>query len=133
VSFRELYEEYHERVQFLNIYIREAHPKDGWWLGRRLTKTIVKKYSSKVSMEYYDPETIEERRAVAGDCETALEYGIRTYVDGMDDYVNRTYAAWPTRSYLVGIDGRILYAGKMGPTSLKPKELKEALDENLGQ
>ena len=56
-------------------------------------------------MHCSDPETIEGRRAVAGDCETALEYGIHTYVDGMDDYVNRAYAAWPTRSYLVGIDG----------------------------
>lgn len=70
---------------------------------------------------------------MAKDCETALQYGIRTYVDEMDDYVNKTYAAWPTRSYLVGLDGRILYAGKMGPTSLKPKELKEALDDTLNQ
>ena len=37
-------------------------------------------------MEHYDPKTIEERRAVAGECETALQYGIRTYVDEMDDY-----------------------------------------------
>ena len=44
VSIQQLYEQYHEDVQFLNIYIREAHPIDGWWLGRRLTKTIIKKY-----------------------------------------------------------------------------------------
>lgn len=133
MSFRNLFETYHDKVQFLNIYIREAHPIDGWWFGRRLTRTLVKKFSPDVSMDYYDPQTIEERRSVAKDCETALQYGIRTYVDEMDDYVNKTYAAWPTRSYLVGLDGRILYAGKMGPTSLKPKELKEALDDTLNQ
>ena len=77
MRFHELYEQYHEKVQFLNIYIREAHPKDGWWLGLRLTKKTVKRYAPKVSMDYYDPQTIEERRAVAGDCETALQYGSR--------------------------------------------------------
>jgi hypothetical protein len=82
-------------------------------------------------MDYYDPQTIEERRAVANDCETALQYGIHTYVDEMDDRVNLAYAAWPTRSYMVGLDGCILYAAKMGPTSLKPKELKLVMDDYL--
>ena len=133
MSFRNLFEEYHDKVQFLDIYIREAHPIDGWWFGRRLTKTLVKKFSPNVSMDYHDPQTIEERRAVANDCETALHYGIRTYVDEMDDRVNLAYAAWPTRSYMVGMDGRIQYAAKMGPTSLKPKELKIAMDNYLDQ
>ncbi len=101
-----MYEKYHEQVQFLSIYIREAHPVDGWWLGRRLTKNIMLKMAPKVSMEHYDPKTIEERRAVAGECETALQYGIHTYVDEIDDYVNDTYAAWPTRLYLIGTDGK---------------------------
>jgi len=82
-------------------------------------------------MEHYDPKTIEERRAVAGECETALQYGIRTYVDEMDDYVNSTYAAWPTRLYLIGLDGRVVYAGGLEPYGLKPKELKDAMDEYL--
>ncbi|MBK5106703.1 MAG: hypothetical protein JJE12_01170 [Anaerolineales bacterium] len=30
VGLRDLYQQYHEQVQFLSIYIREAHPKDGW-------------------------------------------------------------------------------------------------------
>jgi hypothetical protein len=133
VRLHELYEKYHQQVQFLNIYIREAHPKDGWWLGRRLTRKLVETYSPKVSMEYYDPQTIEERRVVAGDCQTALQYGIHTYVDEMDDRVNKAYAAWPTRLYLIGLDGKIVYAGKMGPYHLKPKELKEAIDNYLAE
>ena len=79
-------------------------------------------------MEHYDPKTIAERQKVAGECETALQYGIRTYVDDMDDDVNITYAAWPTRLYLVGLDGRVVYAGGLGPYGLKPAELKEAVD-----
>jgi hypothetical protein len=132
VRLHELYEQYHEQVQFLSIYIREAHPIDGWWLGRRLTRRLFRAYAPKASMEHYDPKTIEERRAVAGECETALQYGIRTYVDEMDDHVNRTYAAWPTRLYLIGLDGRVVYAGGLGPYDFKPAKLKAAIDAYLG-
>lgn len=82
-------------------------------------------------MEHYDPQTIEERRAVAGECETALQYGVHTYVDEMDDAVNRAYAAWPTRLYLVGLDGKVVYAGGLGPYDFKPEELKAAIEKYL--
>jgi hypothetical protein len=129
VSVQEIYERFHEDVQFLNIYIREAHPIDGWWLGRRLTRGIIKRVFPypKASMEHYDPTTIEERRAVAGECQAALEFGVRTYVDEMDDFVNDAYAAWPTRLYLVGLDGKVVYAGGMGPYGFKPAELQAAI------
>jgi hypothetical protein len=131
VRFQELYKQYHEKVQFLSIYIREAHPIDGWWMGRRLTRKMVEKFFPKASMDHYDPRTIEERRAVAWECESALQYGIHTYVDEMDDSVNLAYAAWPTRLYLVGLDGRVAYAGGLGPWGMKPKQLKDAMDQYL--
>jgi hypothetical protein len=132
VGIREIYQQYHKDIQFLSIYIREAHPIDGWWLGRRLTKRIMLKFAPKVSMEHYDPKTIEERRAVAGECETALQYGVRTYIDEMDNKVNDTYAAWPTRLYLIGLDGKVVYAGGLGPYDFKPAKLKKAIEEYLG-
>jgi len=113
VSLRDLYEQYNDRVQFLVIYIREAHPIDGWDMGSKY--------------RIYDPQTIEERREVAGMCEAGLQYGIRTYVDEMDDAVMTAYAAWPERLYLVGQDGRIAYAGGRGPFGFKPVELKQAI------
>ena len=132
MSIQEIYEQYHKDVQFLNIYIREAHPKDGWWLGNRFTKKLIHAiFGTRASMEHNDPKTIEERRAVAGECETALQYGIRTYVDEMNDYVNKAYAGWPTRLYLIGLDGRIVYAGGQGPIGMKPKQLKVAIGDYL--
>ncbi len=82
-------------------------------------------------MEHNDPKTIEERRAIARECQTALQYGVRTYVDEMNDYVNKAYAGWPTRLYLIGLDGRIVYAGGQGPIGMKPKELKDAIGNYL--
>jgi hypothetical protein len=84
-------------------------------------------------MEHYDPKTIEERRAIAGECQTALQYGIHTYVDEMNDYVNDTYAAWPTRLYLIGMDGKVVYAGGMGPYGFKPAKLSAAIDKYLNE
>jgi len=119
VSLRDLYAEYNDRVQFLLVYIREAHPVDGWDLG---SKNRIR-----------DPQTIEERRKVAGTCEVALQYGITTYVDEMDDAVMRVYAAWPERLYLIGEDGRVLYASGLGPRGFKPAELKDAIEALLAQ
>ena len=131
MRFQAIFEGYRHQVQFLNIYIREAHPIDGWWLGRRLTKKPVERYAPKVSMGYYDPKDIEERRSVAGDCNSALDYGVPTYVDNMDDAVNKAYAAWPTRLYLIGLDGRVVYAGGMAPYNYKPAEFKAEIEKYI--
>jgi hypothetical protein len=126
-----LYEKYHDQVRFLMIYIREAHPVDGWWLGGGLIGLVIRMYRSGASTDTYDPKAIEERRAAAGQCEDALKYGIRTYVDEMDDAVNTAYAALPTRLYLVGLDGRVVYAGGLGPLGFKPAELGAAIAKYL--
>jgi hypothetical protein len=131
VSLQELYKQYHERVQFLSIYIREAHPVDGWWFGDGLIGKAMNAGYAKAALDVNDPKSIEERRAVAGRCEESLKYDIRTYVDEMDDAVNKAYAAMPTRLYLVGVDGRVVYAGGLGPFGFKPDELEAAIEAYL--
>lgn len=51
----------------------------------------------------------------------------------MDDYVNEAYAAWPTRLYLVGIDGLVKYAGGLGPWDFHPSKLEKAIEEYLAE
>ncbi len=133
MSLHDLYKQYHDRVQFLTIYIREAHPKDGWWFGEGIMGMFLKVTKSKAVTDVYDPKTIEERRAVAGRCEATLQYDILTYVDEMDDAVNKAYAAFPTRLYLVGLDGRVVYTGGLGPFGFKPDELGTVIGEYLTQ
>ena len=116
MRLRDLYEQYSNRVEFLMIYIREAHPTDGWYMGKH---------------DVSDPTTIEERRRVAGTCDDAMRHGIRTYVDGMDDAVMKTYAAWPDRLYLVGLDGCVAYAGGVGPWGFRPARLGKAIDRQF--
>lgn len=106
---------------------------DGWWLGSGVFGFLLKMSKSKAATDVYDPTTIEERRRVAGQCEDVLQYGIRTFVDEMDDYVNKAYAAWPTRLYLVGIDGLVKYASGLGPWDFHPSKLEKAIEEYLAE
>jgi Iodothyronine deiodinase len=131
VNLHDLFEEYHQKVQFLIIYINEAHPVDGWWLGKGVWKLVVKLYSPKVAMDIYAHKTMEERRKAAGQCEETLQYGIRTYVDEMDDAISKAYAAHPTRLYLVGVDGKVAYAAGLGPLDFHPYKLGTAIEKYL--
>jgi len=113
------------------VYIREAHPIDGWWFGKGFMNTLLRLSGSKVSWEIYDPKTMEERRTAAGDCAESLQYGVKTYVDEMNDQVNKDYAAWPTRLYLIDKNGVVIYAGGLGPFGFKPGALKRAIQKQL--
>lgn len=93
VRLARLNEQYKDKVEFLVIYIREAHPTDGWWLGGGVPGTAMKIARLKAATDVSDPKTMEERTAVAARCANELGYGIRTLVDGMDDAVNKAYAA----------------------------------------
>lgn len=113
--------------------MREAHPIDGWWLGGGLFGLLLRIKGTKAIKDVYDPKSMEDRKQVAARCELELEYDIPTLVDEIDDPVNRAYAAMPTRIYLVGTDGRVVYAGGLGPWGFKPKELKEAIENLLNE
>ncbi len=119
----------------MSIYLREAHPIDGWWLGGKSLSTTLTKMmvGSNAATDIYDPKTIEERQVVAERCENELAYEMITYVDTMDDAVSHAYAAHPTRLYLIGKDGRVAYAGGLGPFGFKPKEFGEAIDKYLAK
>ena len=52
-------------------------------------------------------------------------------LDGVDDAVGRAYASHPDRLYLIGKDGLVAYAGDRGPFGFKPRELREAIEDEL--
>ena len=131
VSLANLYQKYKDQVRFIKVYIREAHPVDGWWFGKGIFNTLLTLKGSKASRDLYDPKTIQERRTAARECQEALKYGVKTYVDDMDDAVNKSYAAWPTRLYLIDRDGKVIYAGGLGPWGFKPGALGGAIQRYL--
>ena len=62
-----------------------------------------------------DPTTYDERVKVAEKACSALKLKLPCLVDGMDNAVNRAYAAWPDRIYVVDKDGKIAVKAGPGP------------------
>ena len=99
------------------MYIREAHPSDGWQVSANRKEDIV----------FEQPETFESRTEVAEACQLGLEISIPMLIDGMDNGVETAYSAWPDRLYVVTSEGRIGYKGRMGPAGFKPREMEREL------
>lgn len=132
MRFLPVYKKYRTDVEFMMIYVREAHPTDKWWLA----ETKFMRFISVLSNDYpsYDtkePETIEERRSAAMSCQEKLLEDMPVYVDNMDNKVDLTYVAWPTRVYFLDREGKVQYDSGLGPYGLSPSELDEVLSGYL--
>lgn len=104
-------------MSFLVVYIREAHPEEGWILPENRRSGIA----------VHEPTTADERRAVASMCSVNLKLSMLTVIDGVDNEVASAYGGWPDRLYLIGSNGHILYQGGDGPFGFKPAELARAI------
>jgi hypothetical protein len=116
-----LAEAYRGRVDFLVVYIREAHPEEGWILPE----------NRRSGLAVNEPRTDEERRAVASTCAANLRMQMPMVVDGVDNAVGSAYGGWHDRLYLVGRDGRIAFQGGEGPFGFKPEELERAIERRV--
>jgi hypothetical protein len=108
-------------VHFLVVYIREAHPEDGWIIPE----------NRRSGLAVHEPTTDEERLTVASTCAVSLEMRMPMVVDGLDNAVASAYGGWPDRLYLVSCDGRIAFQGGEGPFGFKPEELERAIEQEI--
>jgi hypothetical protein len=76
-------------------------------------------------------ESLDKRIENAEICLNALKLSTPTVIDREDNGVNKAYAGWPDRMYVVGRDGRIAYRGAPGPGGFKPQEVEQWLKANL--
>lgn len=112
---------YGEQVEFLVVYIKEAHALDGSSPMGGGDNPIVE-----------EPATLEERAEVATMCSTQLDMSpLRVLIDDMQNTAEEAYQGWPDRLYLVDVDGTIAYAGGRGPFDFKPNQLEDAIRVEL--
>jgi hypothetical protein len=102
-------------VEFFIIYIKEAHPSDG--------RVVAANTRAGISVK--DPASLTERQRIADKACKELSLRWPCLVDDMKNTVNKAYAAWPTRLYVVDTEGRIVVASNPGPGGLAPS-IKEA-------
>ena len=120
-ALEELAERHRNRVAFFVVYIREAHPEDGWVLSSNRDEGIA----------LTDPTSAEERTDAAEACAVHLQIRMPVIVDAIDNEVARRYGGWPDRLYLIGRDGRVAFQGGEGPFGFEPEELAAAIESEL--
>jgi hypothetical protein len=133
VRLKELYGKYRDRVEFIVVYVKEAHASDRWWLGRSRTQRLVHELSGDLArIDVDEPVTLEQRRRVAASCQANLFDGVvPLYVDQMDNRVASLYTARPTRIYFIDREGRVIYNPGIGPFGFSPDHLEPVIEEYL--
>ena len=107
-------EQFKDAAEFAYIYIKEAHPEDEWQMDSNVEGDVV----------YTQPKEMDERVSLAETFVSTMNLEGRMLVDDMANTANACYAAWPERIYVIGVDGRILYKGGIGPFYFDPSELR---------
>jgi hypothetical protein len=105
---------YGDRVQFLTLYIKEAHPLDEWQMDSNVTEGVC----------YPQPTSLADRVKIANDFVKRFHYAIPLVVDPIENPANAVYAGWPERLYVVDENGTIVYKGKPGPFGYHPEEVE---------
>jgi hypothetical protein len=120
-AVNDLADMYKNKVEFVLVYVREAHPSDALPVEENVEQGIA----------LSDPKTLEEKQNHASMCIRDLNVRFTTLVDGMDNKIEQEYSAWPTRLYLIGRDGRVAWKSKPGPNGFVAAELAVAIEGEL--
>jgi len=95
-ELRELVSVFKDHVDFLTIYILEAHAEDTWPMGFHI--------------KYYQTHTNEARAKVARDFISQTSYELPLRIDeAPSNKFNSVFAAWPLRYYLLSPSGKVIY------------------------
>ena len=116
-NIEKLYERYKDRANFYLVYVREAHPSDGWWMQS----------NQRAGIDLKQPLDNGQRRVIAETCQKHLDLKIPFLVDTIDDQVGSTYSGMPNRLYLIDQQGRIAFKNGRGPFGFHPRQLEQAL------
>ena len=117
----ELAKEFGDDVQFLGIYIREAHAEGEDQVPRNLEEGVV----------FNQPETEDERAEVAAACMLRYNFSFPMLLDGMDNDAEEKYISWPDRMYLVDGNGRVAFKSGLGPLYFDVDEFEDAIRQHL--
>jgi Peroxiredoxin len=112
-----LFERYRDQANFLMVYVREAHPTDGWAM----------KANERAGVAVAQPKTLAERAGVCDQFCQRLKATLPVVVDDVGDEVGHAYSGMPARLYLIDRTGKVAYKSGRGPFGFKVGELEQAL------
>ena len=82
---------------------------------------------------YAQPKSLAQRLAIGNDFIRRYRFPIPFALDDMDNAADLAYAAWPERIYIIDEQGKIAYAGGMGPFNYHPEEARAWLAARYGE
>ena len=103
------------------VYVREAHPTDGWKLDS----------NGRIGVAVKQPTNYDERVEVCEQFRKKLAPDMVVAVDDITDPVGTAYSAMPARLYVIDKNGRVAYKSGRGPFGFKPGEMEQALVMSL--
>ena len=106
-----------EDAVFLGVYVREAHPTDGWKMES----------NARVGVTVTQPKNYAERVDVAQQCHRLLKPSIPLLIDDIHDSTGNAYSGMPARLYVIDAAGRVAYKSGRGPFGFKTGEMEQAL------
>lgn len=113
----DVHKRFNDDAVFLSVYVREAHPTDGWKMES----------NNRVGVAVPQPRTFAERAAVATQCHDMLKPAMPLLVDEINDAVGNAYSGMPARLYVIDREGKVAYKGGRGPFGFKSGEMEQAL------
>jgi tetratricopeptide (TPR) repeat protein len=115
----ELHERYGRRVTFLLVYIREAHAADG---------SSPLPLNERLGIRVADAQSLEERAGNAALCRKRLSIPYEAVLDGMEGDVEKAFAAFPSRAFVIDREGTVTFSMGLDEQRLRPEALQAALE-----
>lgn len=106
-----------DSATFVMVYVREAHPTDGWKMEQ----------NTRVGVTAKQPTTYAERVEVCEQFKKLLKPGLTLAVDDITDPAGTAYSGMPARLYVIDPKGKVAYKSGRGPFGFKPGEMEQAL------
>jgi tetratricopeptide (TPR) repeat protein len=112
-----LFQRYGRRAPFFLVYIREAHATGDWQSTRNVREGIT----------VAPALTVEAKEDHAVMCTRNLHLKFPVLVDSIDGGAEAAYAAWPSRAFVIGLDGRVRYSTWLTQQDFQAAAMERAL------
>lgn len=105
MRLNEIADQYSDRMQFVCVYIKEAHPTDG-------VRSVA---NDRDEILFTAPTNEDERAEIAGACMLRYNFTFPMLLDKIEDPTETDYRALPDRLFLLDSDGKIAWKSGPGP------------------
>ena len=116
-----LAKDFGDRIHFLCVYIKEAHPTDGSQSPSNLDDDVL----------FAQPTTADARAEVAAVCMLRYNFSFPMVLDDMTDVVGSAYMAMPERLYVLDAAGRVTWKCGLGPHLFDPDGFEVAIKQQI--